>query len=162
MNPTFALLVLLLLLSPTRSPAGRAAPGLGHEPPRCADAPAAQTRFETGTYSVSFEPHGPAIAGQPIPIVATVTPKASYHVNVSYPHRLMVVRTTGVRGGGTVGAKRVSTTQLEIPVRVVPSQAGPVSVVVELRFGLCTETHCTVEKRLLETTFTAQAASGGA
>jgi hypothetical protein len=107
----------------------------------------------TSQYSTYLQTTGRYAAGEAGSIVAVVVAKGDYKCNDKYPTRFTAVRAEGVAVSPTVvkGSLTGKTGSLTIPVRV--TKAGPASVRGELKFSVCSEERCLLEKQELALDF---------
>ncbi len=82
----------------------------------------------------------------------TVAAKPPYHVNAEYPHRFTVDEERGLRASSRViagTALQISSERLVVPLSVTPDHPGEARIAGELKFSVCTDERCVMEKRRL-------------
>jgi len=113
----------------------------------------APARIEDATFHATFETvdvsWAPQRAGR---LRITVVAKPPYHVNSEYPHRFTVDEEQGLRASSRVvsgTALEVTSGRLVVPLSATPEQGGHARIAGELKFSVCTDERCIMEKRRL-------------
>lgn len=143
--------------APASSPAGpapRAAIPHGAAPPEPIARPSSAPTAAPSAQAVA--PTGP-VAGKPWALVASAVADAGYHCNSDYPNKFTTTGGTNVtypssKVPGACAGKGVSVT-----IPIVPTAAGPGTVVGTLSYGICDEakTSCLMKKKDVTLAFNA-------
>lgn len=114
------------------------------------------TASATPTPAPGDPPRGP-VAGKPWQLVATAVADPGYQCNSEYPNKFTTTGGTNVtypdpKPRGACAGNRVSVT-----IPIVPTAAGPGTVVGTLRYGICDDakTNCLVRTKAVTLPFTA-------
>lgn len=138
--------------TPASSPSARAG-----SPERGATAkPIASSPPAPSAPAAADPPRGP-VAGKPWQLVASADADAGYHCNADYPNKLTTTGGTNVTypdpkpRGACVGNRVV------VNVPIVPTAAGPGTVVGTLSYGICDDakTSCLIRKKDVSIAFVA-------
>lgn len=109
-------------------------------------------RVEQAAYIATLAARGVYTAEGPAEVVVAVVPKPPFHINAEYPHKFTVQIRDGVTPAKEVvtpNAAQVTLQRLEIPVSLTPVRAGVATVGGELKFSVCTDERCLLEKQEL-------------
>lgn len=91
-------------------------------------------------------------AGNKSVATVSVTPKGPYHVNLQYPHKLVLTAPDGVTVEKTklvAADAKLSESGLEFQVVVTPAASGKKTVTGELSFAVCTADACQPTKEMV-------------
>jgi hypothetical protein len=84
-------------------------------------------------------------AGDKSTATVTVKAKGNYHVNLEYPHKLILTAPDGVtveKAKLVAGDAKVSKDELQFTVVATAASAGSKKIEAELKAAVCTETSC--------------------
>jgi hypothetical protein len=113
----------------------------------------AASRFNEAAYELSMRPVGAYRTGQPGVAEVVLVAKDPYHVNPEFPLMLRLRESTGVKYARTIVAKdraKVEVKRATVPVEFTPEASGSRVLAGSLRFSVCNDQRCLVEKRELE------------
>jgi hypothetical protein len=125
--------------------------------PRTPSAPPAAVvprgpRVVQAAYTATLEARGTYTADSPAEVVVAVVPKAPFHINAEYPHKFSVQTKDGLtlpKDVVTHELARITPQRLEIPVALTPTGVGIATIGGELKFSVCTDEKCLMEKQQL-------------
>lgn len=115
--------------------------------------PAPAARFDEAAFTLSIEPQGAYVSGQPCAANVKLVAKGPHHVNQEYPHKLKLKAVDGVTYAQPVVARdsmKVEMTQAQFAVPFTPTRSGKVTIGGDFAFSLCTADRCLIEKRPIE------------
>jgi hypothetical protein len=84
-------------------------------------------------------------AGEKTVATVSVKPKGAYHVNLEYPHKLVLTAPDGVtveKAKLVAKDAKISKEAIEFEVAVTPAAKGKKTIEGELKFAVCTDTDC--------------------
>lgn len=94
-------------------------------------------------------------AGEKTTATVKITPKGAFHVNMEYPHKLVLTTPDGVtveKAKLAASDAKVSKEAIEFQVAATSASAGKKTITGELKFAVCTDNECkpTTEKVSIE------------
>jgi hypothetical protein len=145
----------VLVASPVGAGCGRSKEAHGEtiEPQTNGAAVQASDKFSEAAFELVLRPVGEYRAGQVGRVDAVLGAKDPYHVNAEYPLTFKPRTGTGIKYAREVigkDAAKLEVKRATIPVEFTPQTAGRSVVGGTLRFSVCNDQRCLMEKRDLE------------
>jgi hypothetical protein len=123
------------------------------DPPTNAAAARASDKFSEAAFELVLRPVGEYRAGQVGRVDAVLGARDPYHVNAEYPLKFTARTSTGIKYAREVVGKDAAKFEVKratVPVEFTPETAGRKVVAGTLRFSVCNDQRCLIEKRELE------------
>jgi hypothetical protein len=111
------------------------------------------SRFNEAAYDLAMQPVGVYRTGQPGLVEVVLIAKDPYHVNPEFPLVLKLRESAGIKYVRTVVSKdraKLEFKRATVPIEFTPEGSGNRVLAGTLRFSVCNDQRCLVEKRDLE------------
>lgn len=154
-------LLLSLVMAPGCHESSRETGGTSSASPQVRPAPAAvaQAHWKGEGFSLSMQPKGNYVAGQPGAVEIVLEATDGYKCNDQYPYKFKAEPTEGVEFGSEVvsgDSVKLEKHRAVVTVPFTAKSAGAQKIAGRFAFSVCTEDRCLVERRELALEINAQ------